>query len=115
MTESPFRVIRLIALANGEPSPLDGQWVTEYDPSRDGTGPNGEPMNCHLLTTPDPTLAKQYSTTEALEVWRKVDSRQPRRPDGQPNRPLTAYTVEIGPPPGGATPPPATISMPINS
>lgn len=77
MTESPYRIIRLIALANGDPSPIDGHYVVDYDPSRDGVDTDGNPIGCYLLTTADPAQARQYSTTEALELWRKVDSRNP--------------------------------------
>lgn len=113
MTESPYRIIRLIALANGDPSPIDGHYVVDYDPSRDGVDTDGNPIGCYLVTTVDPAQARQYSTTEALELWRKVDSRNPRRPDGKPNRPLTSYTVEIGPPPPGVAPTPPTFDTTI--
>ena len=114
MTESPFRVIRLIGLANGETSLADGQWVKEYNPSTDGTDPAGQAIGCLLVTTSDPTQARLYGMSEVLEVWRRVDSRNPVRPDGKPNRPLTAYTVEITPPPTGASFPTPTTGLPIN-
>lgn len=31
----------------------------------------------------------------AFETWRKTSEKYPVRPDGKPNRPLTAYTAEI--------------------
>lgn len=31
----------------------------------------------------------------AMECWRTVSTTHPRRPDGKPNRPLTAFTVEL--------------------
>lgn len=34
---------------------------------------------------------------EAYAYWRTRSKETPTRPDGQPNRPLTAYTVEIQP------------------
>ena len=111
---SPFRVIRLIGLANGETSLADGQWVKEYEPSRDGVDPNGNPTGCHLVTTADPAQARLYSSTEVFDVYRKVDNRNPVRPDGKPNRPLTAYTVEITPPPPGATFPENTTDLSVN-
>ena len=113
MTESPFRIIRLIALANGEPSPIDGQYVVDYDPSRDGTDTNGNPIGCYLVTDANPMRARQYSVSEALETWNKVDIRNPTRPDGRPNKPLTAYTVEISPPPPGAEPTTPSFTTPI--
>lgn len=86
-------VIKVIGLTNGEPTAFDGQWVVEYDPGRDGRDPRGRPMLCHLVTTPDLAQATRYETGEAFELWRAVDPRQPKRPDGKPNRPFTAFTV----------------------
>lgn len=37
------------------------------------------------------------SYAEAMEFWRQPSTVKPRRPDGKPNRPLTAYTVEVVP------------------
>ena len=34
------------------------------------------------------------SFEEAMEYWRRPSTVRPLRPDGRPNRPLTAYTVE---------------------
>lgn len=33
--------------------------------------------------------------TEALSTWKAQSKRHPVRPDGKPNRPLTAYTVSV--------------------
>jgi hypothetical protein len=30
---------------------------------------------------------------EAFEMWRKQSTRRPLRPDGKPNRPLTAFSI----------------------
>lgn len=88
--------IKIIGLAVGQPTPADGEYVVEYDPSRPGRDANGEELLCHLVTTPDPNEALELPTKmEAFELWRSVDQRQPLRPDGRPNRPLTAYTVDI--------------------
>lgn len=32
---------------------------------------------------------------EALTYWRQISRTVPLRPDGRPNRPLTAFTVEV--------------------
>ena len=32
---------------------------------------------------------------EALETWRKTSTVMPIRPDGEPNRPLTAYDISV--------------------
>ena len=89
------RTIRIVGLADGVPTAFDGQWIVEYDPSRDGVDPGGRPMRCHLVTTPNRDEAKEYTGLGAIEVWRAVDTREPVRPDGRPNRPLSAFTVEI--------------------
>ena len=51
-----------------------------------------------IPTTPDIAKAKHFTNAaEALEFWRTQSRVRPRRPDGLPNRPLTAFTVEIVP------------------
>jgi hypothetical protein len=95
-------VILIHGLIQGGTTSFDGQYVVEYDPGRDGVDPgSGMPMMCHLVTTPDISKATVFPGTAAFELWRKPDPRNPVRPDGKPNRPLTAFTVEIVPDPGG--------------
>jgi hypothetical protein len=46
--------------------------------------------------TPDESAALSFnSVNEAIEFWRTQSEVRPLRPDGKPNRPLTAYTVEV--------------------
>lgn len=50
--------------------------------------------------TPDRSQALAFASfREAFEAWRAVPASRPLRPDGEPNRPLTAFTVtfEDGP------------------
>lgn len=48
--------------------------------------------------TATPAEARQFATgAEALDFWKRVSTVRPKRPDGKPNRPLTAYTVELVP------------------
>jgi len=95
VTES---VIKVVGLVDGTPTAFDGQYLVEYDLTRDGVEPRtGASMMVHLVTTPDITKAARYETGAALELWRSVDPRCPVRPDGEPNRPLTAFSIEIGP------------------
>jgi hypothetical protein len=101
--ESPFDkrdcVIQVVNLINGGRSAFDGQFVVSYDPSHPGVEPGtGRPMLCHLVTTPNVDEATRFTKIEAMELWRSVDTRNPVRPDGRPNRPFTAFSVEIGPP-----------------
>lgn len=46
--------------------------------------------------TDDPAKAKTFgSFMEASACWRERSSKRPVRPDGKPNRPLTAYSITI--------------------
>jgi hypothetical protein len=88
--------IRIVELADGSETPFDGQYVMEYDPNRDGQDPDGNPMLAHLVTTPVANDAMRFDGLRELrQLWLAVDQRRPVRPDGQPNRPLTAFTVEF--------------------
>lgn len=65
------------------------RFVRSYDPNaQDGYG--------EVELTADKLKAKQFSdSTSAFEFWRQQSTVRPLREDGEPNRPLTAYTVEI--------------------
>ena len=67
-------------------------WLTEFDPDGgDLDYPTGS-----IGWDDDPAKALRFdSATEAMQLWRTVSSRTPTRPDGKPNRPLTAFTVAI--------------------
>lgn len=73
-------------LANGESGP-QGQFLQTFDPH---TGFSD--------WTADPNEAMEFETREAAwDLWRMVHATDPVRPwDDRPNRPLTAFTVEIG-------------------
>ena len=86
--------IRLVGLASGEPSPLDGQWLVEYDPRKPGQGPDGEPMRCHLVCTTDRDKARDFATfQDVVALYRQHTGTW--RQDGEWDRPLTAYTIEV--------------------
>jgi hypothetical protein len=70
-----------------------GEYLESYDPeARDGHG--------LIYWTPDPVRALVFPTfAAAFGMWRAVPACRPVRWDGQPNRPLTAYTVVFEPPP----------------
>lgn len=83
----------IVGLLNEEPTPFDNQWVVEYDPTRRGVDPEGRPMIAHLVTTSDAREAREFATvTEAEAYWKQTHG---ARKDGRPNRPLTAFIVEI--------------------
>lgn len=84
-------IIRIVAAATGEAGDLDGLFLREYDPdAHDGRGViTGTRQREHALQFADPGAA--------LACWRQTSKVRPLRPDGRPNRPLTAYTVEVQP------------------
>lgn len=92
-------IIRIIGLVNGKPTHHDGRYLKAYDPEwLDKTVPDGILMRCirTFETTNSTRDALQFSTyNEALACWKKVSPNRPVRPDGKPNRPLTAFTCEI--------------------
>ncbi len=83
--------LRIISLATGGDSPFDGQYVRRYDPSYH---PKGEVYDGGLLlVTPNKEEARQFEgAAEAMEYWRQSYG---VREDGQLNRPLVAFTVEV--------------------
>jgi hypothetical protein len=91
-------VIKLEGLVRGEDTPHDGRYLREYDPQRGGIDPDGVRW-MHLVTTDALEEARRFpDLTDALQYVRQVDPHQPRRPeDGQPNRPLCAFSVSIEP------------------
>lgn len=71
--------------------PKEGAWLKFYDPeAHDGQG--------LVEWTEDPAQALRFSDQRAAwECYRRVPVRRPYRPDGKPNRPLTACTIGIEP------------------
>jgi hypothetical protein len=82
-------LIQAVDFANGTPCPHAGQYVERFDfDTRDGRG--------YGSFTKDPTHALHFADkAAALSFWRTVSKSHPTRPDGRPNRPLTALTVSI--------------------
>lgn len=53
--------------------------------------------------TPDPGEAILFkSQSDAFVLWRARSKSVPNRPDGYPNRPLTAYSIQIEMVPDGS-------------
>ena len=75
-------VMRLLALANGDPH--DPCWLKSYDPDGEIVGTS------HLE---DARLFA--SAQEIMDTWQSVSKQQPKRRDGKPNRPLTAFHIEV--------------------
>lgn len=84
-------IIRAVAFANGVPCPHAGQWVATFDhDAYDGRG--------YGTFTDKVNDAKRFhSNAAAFEFWRRRSRVKPTRPDGKPNRPLTALSVVIEP------------------
>lgn len=73
------------------PTWTPGGFLAEYDPALGLAS---------LKVTTDPARARRFDTAgEALKLWRARHPGIPTRPDGEPNRPLTAFHVEIVPAP----------------
>jgi hypothetical protein len=80
-------VIRLVARANGARSQRAGKYIARYVPS-----PFGRDI---LVVSTDVGRAKRFEDhTAAHAFWTQQHG---MRADGLPNRPLTAWTVEILP------------------
>ena len=71
-----------------------GEYVARFDP--DGGDPSVVYPTGTLETTPHAGRALRFATAgEAWACWQERSRRTPTRPDGKPNRPLTAFMVEI--------------------
>lgn len=83
----------LLTLADGTPHEHTNTFVVEYDPHY--VPPDGEYDGGLLLTTRDINKAKDFETfRELTEYWKQSHG---TRIDGEPNRPLTAFNVEVVP------------------
>lgn len=87
--------IKILGLASGAPSDYDGHYVVHYDPAY--VHPEHGYDGGALTTSPSPERAKVFPTAaEAMDYWgQQAPSPWHIRPDGRPNKPLTAFTVEV--------------------
>jgi hypothetical protein len=102
--------IRLVRLEGIDLNPYDvrphpGDWLSQYDPDAyEGRGA--------AVWTPDKTHALRFNIpADAMRRWRAQSTVRPWRRDGKPNRPLTAYTIEIVEINGGDAPSPIVRMM----
>ena len=66
----------------------EGEYLVNFTDTPDGNG--------IIKTTPQIESAKVFGdAVQALAYWKQQSKHVPLRPDGKPNRPLTAFTVEI--------------------
>lgn len=85
--------------ATGERTKYSGRYLVSYDPNYHWAGGYDGGL---LITTPNPQDAFQFPNAEtALEMWRREPTCRCHGLDwdGEPNRPLTAYTVSVEPVP----------------
>jgi hypothetical protein len=82
-------VIRSRGLANGMHCTTDGQWLKSFDP--DAHAGRGDAV----FTDRIEHALKFASKVDAMAFWNTQSKVRPLRPDGRPNKPLTAFTVEI--------------------
>lgn len=83
--------ILIVNNAAGLPCPERGHYVQSMDfEAMEGFG--------HLTVTKDIRKALHFAkVVEAMEFMHTVPKCHPKRPDGKPNRPMTAFTVGIIP------------------
>ena len=87
-------LIQILARGSGRPCVAAGAYVARFDP--DGGDPSVVYPTGTLETTPHAGRALRFATAgEAWACWQERSRRTPTRPDGKPNRPLTAFMVEI--------------------
>jgi hypothetical protein len=82
-------LMKLIERASGADSTVEGAYLRAFDPdARDGRG--------LVVCTLNKAKAKRFANPiEALTLYRSQSTVRPLRPDGKPNCPLTAFTVEL--------------------
>lgn len=82
-------VVGRVTHTNIAPPLMRGQFIKSADVNTFNGGGDVE-------ATRDPLQARRFATTEAaIAFYRQVSRMHPRRPDGRPNRPLTALSVEL--------------------
>ena len=71
------------------PPEVDGQYLVSFDfDAMNGTG--------FGIFTDKPEHAMRFKTLrDAMEFWLTASTVKPLRPDGKPNRPLTASTISV--------------------
>jgi len=87
MTDVGIRCMTLARGANWK-APV-GQWLKSYDPEAFKGRGTAE-------WTDNPSEAMRFpSAIEAMRCWQQTSRTRPLRGDGKPNRPLTAFSIEV--------------------
>jgi hypothetical protein len=85
-------VLRVAATTPGAvpavtPDQAPEMWVSAYDP-------NAQQGRGYVETVNHISAARRFDdVTAAIEFWRQPSTVAPLRPDGEPNRPLTAWSI----------------------
>lgn len=90
MTKVVIKCVGLAGVAvNPEANVPVGAFLADFDAdAHDGMG--------HATWTSDRALALEFdSAIAAFSFWKTQSTVRPKRRDGHPNRPLTAFSVEI--------------------
>lgn len=70
------------------------EWLVSFDPNDHAPGKPYPTGFCY--SDIDPAKAKRFKNkVDAWQFWNIQSDKVPFRPDGKPNKPLTAFTVEI--------------------
>lgn len=84
-------VIQIISNADGMPCNISNCYLKTFDP--EGGGGQGI-----IEVTRLKKQAMKFNTQqECFEVWQKQSKTLPLRPDGKPNKPLTAFNISFVP------------------
>jgi hypothetical protein len=82
-------VMKVISAANGARTPHNGRYLVTANP-------NTRFGMLQATSTDDIDKAMRIEDAVAFhKLWAAVSEVQPVRPDGKPNRPLTALTIEL--------------------
>lgn len=84
-----MNVVMRVIYTNGRGLLLEPEWVKAYDP--DGMYGYG----LVELTKQRDEARRFDDAAEALRCWKQTSTVRPTRDDGKPNRPLTAFTIEL--------------------
>ncbi len=95
MAEAGQIVVRLLGRYDMQPTPADGEFVVEYDPRLEWDLQAGD-RTFKLATSFRIEEARGFdSAAEAFRYLQQVCPNEPVRRDGRPNRPLSAFHMEI--------------------
>jgi hypothetical protein len=94
MTDDKDAGPRVLGLWTMEAPPRFVGYLKSFDP--DARAPGRPFPTGSVAVTKDPDQAMRFASfAVAFETWRTQSTKVPKRPDGEPNRPLTAFSADI--------------------